>query len=204
MLGTTSLQIPAATLVEFLSFLQYQASGMDPVEAVGEALGQWMDRRRRGETGDTEPKPGGYRWKMLYLPAGTRLSVLERGELGFAYVVDDRLIYHGEDMTPNQFARMALGYVCNAWGRILITLPWDTRPTLASAMRRNPHSPAMAPTPQQVPGVVGRSASGSFIPRRRLSGLAYPRLWPDIERREGHGERRIGAERRVVDALWDE
>lgn len=58
-------------------------------------------------TGETEPKPGGYRWKMLYLPPGTRLSVLERGEFGFAYVVDDRLIYHGEDITPNQFARMA-------------------------------------------------------------------------------------------------
>jgi hypothetical protein len=54
-----------------------------------------MDRRKRGETGETEPAPGGFRWKTLYLPEGTRLQVGGRSDAGFAYVVDGQLIWRG-------------------------------------------------------------------------------------------------------------
>lgn len=204
MLATTSLQIPAPMLLQFLSYVELHCHGMEPAFAASEALKQWMERRKRGETGETEPAPGGFRWKTLYLPEGTRLQVEGRSDAGFAYVAGDQLVWRGERTTPNQFARMALGYPCNAWRHILITMPWDTRPVPASLIRRDPHSPAFVPTPQQVPGVVGRSASGSFLPRRRLTLLTYPKLWPDFERREARHERRIGAERRVVDALFEE
>lgn len=204
MFATTSLQIPAATLFQFLSFMQLHCHGIEPALAAGEALHQWMDRRRRGETGDTEPALGGFRWKNLYLPDGTRLHASGNGNSGIAYVAGDRLLYQGKSTTPNKFARLVLGYPCNAWKHIAITMPWDTRPVLAAAIRRDPNSPAFVPTPQQVPGVAGRSASGSFLPRRRLRLLDYPKLWPDFERREPRSERRLGRERRLVDALWEE
>lgn len=204
MFATTSLQIPAPTLLQFLSFVQLHCHGMEPTFAASEALRQWMDRQRLGDTGETEPAPGGFRWKTLYLPEGTRLQVESRSDAGYAYVVGGQLIYLGERTTPNRFARAALGYSCNAWRQILITMPWDTRPVPASVIRRDIHSPAFVPTPQQVPGVVGRSASGSFLPRRKLRLLDYPRLWPDFERRDARQERRMGAERRVADALWEE
>lgn len=204
MFATTSLQIPAPTLLQFLSFVQLHCHGMEPALAACEALQQWMDCRRRGETGETEPGPGGYRWKTLYLPEGTRLQVLSRGGSGTAHVAGGKLVYQGAPTTPNRFARMALGYPCNAWQHIVITMPWDTRPVPACVIRRNLNSPAFVPTPQQVPGVVGRRASGSFLPRRRLALLTYPKLWPDFERRQARHERRIEPERRIVDALWEE
>lgn len=51
---------------------------------------------------------------------------------------------------------------------------------------------------------VRRNNFGSLLPRGRLTLLTYPRIWPDFERREARHERRMGAERRVVDALREE
>jgi len=204
MLATTSLQIPAPMLLQFLSFVQLHCHDMEPAFAASEALKQWMERRDRGETGKTEPEPAGYRWKTLYLPEGARLQVDGRSDAGFAYVVRGQLVWHGEPTTPNRFARMALGYPCNAWRYIWITMPWDTRPVLASVVRRDPLSPARVATPPTAPDLVRRANFGSLLPRGRLSLLTYPRIWPDFERREARHERRMGADRRVVDALWEE
>jgi hypothetical protein len=191
-------------LLQFLSFVQLHCHGMEPAFAASEALKQWMELRDRGETGETEPEPGGYRWKTLFLPEGARLQVDGRNDAGFAYVVRGQLVWHGEATTPNRFARMALGYQCNAWRHIWITMPWDTRPVLASVVRRDPLSPARVAMPPKAPDVVHRATFGSLLPRGRLSLLTYPRIWPDFERREARHERRMGAERRVVDALWEE
>lgn len=204
MFVNTTLQVPAPTLLRFLTFVQANCQDLDPAQAASEALLQWIDHKRRGETDDTEPAPGGYRWKTLYLPEGTRLHVLGKGEYGYAYVVGDHLVYQGERTSPNRFAREALGYPCNAWHTVLVTLPWDTHPVLASQIRKDPNSPAFVPTPQQIPGVVGRSPSGSFLPRRRLRLLTYPKLWPDFERRDARHDRRMGSERRAADVMWDE
>ena len=136
MFSTIALQIPTDTMHELLSYLRSSGSELDPSEAAGEAIAEWLARARKDEQQGHAFLPTGYQWKSLFLPEGTRLNVFCKGEHGYAYVVGDKLIYKGRSTSPNKFAKEVSGHVRNAWEDIMVRFPGENRPKMACVLRR--------------------------------------------------------------------
>lgn len=149
---------------------------MTPEEAVEAAINLWLERKQE-DTGD-ETIAGGYQWKSLFLPEGTKLTVVGRHSAGYARVIGDQLIHHGLPTSPNRFVLAVGGYVRNAWNDVMVHLPDGSRPKLAAILRRE-SQPQPQPAPRPAPAKAPQTAPAA----KRSIAMESATEWPFIERR---------------------
>ena len=78
---------------------------------------------------------GGYQWKSLFLPSGTKLRVAIRRKIYHAAVDGDRILYDGDEVSPAKLVNQLAGCTRNAWKHVWLLLPGEKRWQLAAAMR---------------------------------------------------------------------
>jgi hypothetical protein len=142
-----SVPLPTSTFLRLVGFLQACGSDRDPVDIVEDAVDYWIDNAEwKTETllPDAARK-GGYPWKVqktsehpataLPLPAGTALRIKVGAGFKYAKVNGDSLVYQGEQVSPNQFAKLATGTDRDAWRDVWVKRPADQDFLHADALR---------------------------------------------------------------------
>jgi hypothetical protein len=131
-----SLPVSADIMLELLQYLERSECALELSAAVDDAISEWMARRSEEAERPTHAVLDGYRWKCLFLPAGTLLKVWASAEGEYAKVVGDQLVYAGRPVSPNQFIALCAGSVRNAWTGLDVLMPGEKGWKRASSRRR--------------------------------------------------------------------
>lgn len=116
-----SLQISTATFLELADYLRDYGDQRDPSHIATLAIDAWL-ALAKGETART-PSLRGYQWKDLFLPEHTEVRMRGGGNYAYAEVIGDALVYHGQPISPSQFAGLIGGVRRSAWRDLWLRLP---------------------------------------------------------------------------------
>gem|GEM_PF-6352834 len=78
----------------------------------------------------------GYRWKNVFLPAGTVLSFTHRGTPHLATVAGTEIVHDGKSVSPSEFVNGISGATRNAWRDLWVKRPADTEWVPAQDLRK--------------------------------------------------------------------
>ena len=121
-----SVPISTTTFLGLVDFLREKSSPRDPIEVIESAIDYWMDNADwKEEILSPVGLARGYSWKSVFLPSGTVLRIRYNSEYHYAKVEDDRLMFNGAAVSPNQFALKVTGGARDAWRDVWIKRPGD-------------------------------------------------------------------------------
>ena len=135
-MGTqVAIPVPTDLFLELAGFLREKGDARDPVTAVADAIGYWL------ENADWKPDllrqsvGRGYQWKNLFLPDGTEVRMQYKGQYHYAKVEGDQLFYEGEQTTPGSLANAIAGSTRSAWRDLWVKRPFDAEWRRADSCR---------------------------------------------------------------------
>lgn len=129
--------ISADIYFELSQFLAQQGAADDPTDVIERAVRYWIDNASWKEElipSKREPQRG-YRWKTLFLPAGTKLRMRYKGQYHYAEIVGDELHAEGKATSPAEFTLKVTKTSRNAWRDIEVQRPVDKVWHLADTLR---------------------------------------------------------------------
>jgi len=121
-------------------FLRERGSKLDLKSFTAIAIDYLLDNASWKE--NLLPQSNGYDWKnrrsgmVLNLPPGTSVRMRKGGKYHYAKVQADDLIYEGQKVSPNEFARTVAGHARDAWRDLWIKRPDDFDYRLADDLRK--------------------------------------------------------------------
>jgi hypothetical protein len=124
--------ISAHTLGALLVFCKVHPDAGNVRDIIDEAVADWLVRHQV----QTDAESGaGYRWKTIFLPAGTDIR-LDYGGKGFhARVIGDELVFEGRAVTPRQMLMQVTGLSGNTWHWLFVRRPGEQHFIRADALR---------------------------------------------------------------------
>jgi hypothetical protein len=190
------------------AFLRETGSTLSPAEAANEAIDEWI-ARRRGHLPDIDldhESTQGYRWKELFLPAGTKLRMHRDGSAFDAQVQGNELMYQGRPVSPHQMAVSVAGKGYNAWRTIWVLLPGLTRWQPAWRLRHNAEVRALRPTlsPQEALVAAAECMSDTLRSAMLLLDEAKAQAQQPVERRKARTRRAADGPTDGADAVLPE
>ena len=79
----------------------------------------------------------GYQWQTVFIPNGTEVRMLYRGQNHYAAVQHEKFVYNGESESPSQFARkVADNSSRNAWRDLYLRFPGSREWEQADVIRK--------------------------------------------------------------------
>jgi hypothetical protein len=146
--AATTNSIPPAAYQALLDYLRRSRSPLSPAEAADRAIRHWITHD------STVAMPiRGYQWKRLFLPDTSRLRMHYDGDIHYAKVVGEDIIFRGHAVSPRRLTIEIAGDGRNAWRDLWILLPGEKSWTCAALLRAKleartaaPQSPAQAMT----------------------------------------------------------
>lgn len=139
-----SVPVPTNTFLELVDFLKQGGDSRDPVHIVADAIDYWMQnaswKPELLATKSVSADARGYTWRYndnsIFMPNGTDIRMAYKGQLYYAKVVSDEIIYKGEAVSPSRFANLVTSSSRNAWRDIWIKRPDDKEWILADDCRK--------------------------------------------------------------------
>jgi hypothetical protein len=133
----THVSIPVSTdlFLAVADFLREKGDVRDPVAAVTDAIGYWLDNADWKPDLLRQSAGRGYQWKNLFLPDGTEVRMQYKGQYHYAKVQGDQLVYEGEQTTPGSLANSIAGSSRSAWRDLWVKRPVDTEWRRADSCR---------------------------------------------------------------------
>ena len=138
--------VPVRTelFVGLVAYLQEAGRADDPVEMIEHAIRALIDSDAAPAEALPPPLPAmpapppgrGYVWKSVFLPHGTQLRMKYRGQIHYALVDGDRLLFQDRPVSPSELARSIAGSNRNAWRDLWVMLPGGRQWVMADALRR--------------------------------------------------------------------
>jgi len=103
----------------------------------------WRDEYLEGLSDEESRESGdptrGYQWGPIFLPNGTQLRMEYGGEMHYAAVENDAVVYEGGVYSPSQLAgRIASNTSRNAWRDLWVRLEGRRQWVPADELRRRP------------------------------------------------------------------
>lgn len=164
MFATVSVTLSHSTLAALLAQSEPGSGSEQLSGAIASAVDFWLAHRHQLAE---EPMSSlqGYQWKSLFLPHGTMLRTWSYGEHRYARIEGDHLVYEGQTMSPNQFARSFARTTRNAWTDLSVRRPGDKTFQLASHLRRQlARETALQPPAQALPPAAPAAAAPEAPP----------------------------------------
>lgn len=123
---TFSVPASAQAFTDICEYMDVHNITEPLVAIITRAIYEWMAAQDavRNQAEATELR--GYQWKQLFLPAGTWVRTVVKGEHVTARVCGNALVYEGKHVSPAQFVSLAHGFHCNAWKQIWLLMPGQT------------------------------------------------------------------------------
>tara|TARA_R110002124_G_scaffold170123_1_gene337650 strand:- start:40 stop:489 length:450 start_codon:yes stop_codon:yes gene_type:complete len=136
----TQISVPLS-LKSFLTlsdFLREHAPHINAVDAVETAIDYWLDNVAwKPEL--IKASGRGYTWSskdtQIFMPDQTEIRMRYKGELFYARVEGDQIMYRGASYTPSTLANTITQTSRNAWNDLWIKRPTDLEWHLASSLR---------------------------------------------------------------------
>jgi hypothetical protein len=116
-------------------------------QMAGAAMRDWLQLQQQLASASCN----GYQWKNLFLPHGTLLRSVIKGQSFHASVSGDCVMFEGKRVSPSGFVNAHGGAARNAWKAIWLLFPGHARWRLAANCR-----PA-APARRRMEGVTGQA-----------------------------------------------
>lgn len=130
-----NIPVPFQTFNDLSDFCDGRRGTEEFVDIAGRAISEWIAMQKKAATEDCESLQGGYQWKSIFLPSGTKIRVTMRGKVYRATVEGDHIRHNGEEVSPAQLVNRLAGCTRNAWKHLWLLLPGESRWQLAETMR---------------------------------------------------------------------
>lgn len=130
-----NISVPFQTFNDLSDFCDGRRVTEEFATVAGRAISEWIAMQNKAATEADNMLQGGYQWKSLFLPAGTKLRVAIRRKIYHAAVDGDQILYDGDEVSPAQLVNQLAGCTRNAWKHVWLLLPGETRWQLAATMR---------------------------------------------------------------------
>lgn len=99
------------------------------------AITTWIEQQSAPPPEESSALLGGYQWKNVFLPEGTKLRIVVKRKTFHASVVGDHIIFNGEATSPACLVNQLASTKRNAWKHTWLLLPGETKWQLAQSMR---------------------------------------------------------------------
>ncbi|KQV53740.1 MULTISPECIES: hypothetical protein [unclassified Duganella] len=129
------IPVPFQTFNDLSEFLDGRRVTEELADVAGRAISDWIAKQNTALTNDGDVLKGGYQWKSLFLPSGTRIRIAIRRKIFHATVDGDHIHHNGAEVSPAQLVNQLAGCTRNAWKHVWLLLPGETRWQLAETMR---------------------------------------------------------------------
>lgn len=116
-------------------FLDGSTVTEDVAGVASKAITAWIEQHSAPVPDESLALLGGFQWKEVFLPAGTRLRIVVKRRTFHAEVVGDQVIYNGQAVTPASLVNQLASTKRNAWKHIWLLLPGECKWQLAESMR---------------------------------------------------------------------
>lgn len=103
--------------------------------AASKAITAWIEQQSIESPEEQPALLGGYQWKHLFLPEGTKLRIVIKRKTFHAAVVGDQIIYDGKRVSPAGLVNQLAATKRNAWNHIWLLLPGEKLWRSAQSMR---------------------------------------------------------------------
>lgn len=104
-------------------------------EVASRAITAWIEQHSVPTPEESTALLGGFQWKEVFLPTGTKLRIVIKRKIFHAEVVGDQIVFNGQPVTPASLVNQLAATKRNAWKHIWLLLPGETKWQLAGAMR---------------------------------------------------------------------
>ncbi|HZV66271.1 MAG TPA: hypothetical protein VFG03_15300 [Telluria sp.] len=154
----------------------------------------------QSSTAPIVPRSGvrGYQWKCLFLPDGTELRMRFGGEVFYARVLEDAIVYQGQRLSPRQLTIAIAGDGHNAWRELWLLLPGESTWKLACLRRRELERQAVPAPASPADTIAAAAAAMSDLLKAALALAGHAQAPPARKI-----ERRVNRARRADDYLAD-
>src|SRR5262245_24407576 len=123
--GLINIPVTFKVFTDLSDFLNGHRSSERVAAVASRAITEWIERQNAAPDEQDDALKGGYQWKSLFLPAGTRLKITLHGQVHRAAVVGDFVIYDGLAVSPSQLVNRLAGSTRNAWKYVWLNFPGD-------------------------------------------------------------------------------
>jgi hypothetical protein len=163
MFARVTAKLTTDALAGLMEYNKHSGESEDLESAIGAAVEFFLAHQCDGKDESTAPPVArGYRWKELFLPAGTLMRMWCDGYERCAHVEGDRLMHEGCPMSPQQFANLHARSTRNAWRDLHLRLPGTRNFRPASELRREARREE-APAPAVLQTVAPAAAQPTAI-----------------------------------------
>jgi hypothetical protein len=121
-----SLPAPMQAFTAISQYMDDNGITTPLADVVGQAIYAWIAAEESKRGAAMANRMDGYQWKLLFLPSGTVLRTVAKGESKIAHVQGNKLLYDGYPTTPARFVNAAHGCCRNAWTSTWLRYPGDT------------------------------------------------------------------------------
>lgn len=130
-----NIPVPFQTFNDLSDFLDGRRSTEEFADVAGRAISEWTAMQSEAPSDEDASMQGGYQWKSVFLPSGTRIRVVLRSKIHHAMVDGDHIRHEGQEVSPAQLVNLLAGCTRNAWKHVWLLLPGETRWQLAEKLR---------------------------------------------------------------------
>ena len=133
-----TIDIPVAIHVfgDLCAYRERSGDGRDLALIAETAIAHWLTLQAQQPALQAGRRAiNGFQWKSLFLPSGTLLRTHYQGKSYHAAVDGDDILFEGRNVSPSEFVNAPGGAARNAWQRIWILFPNETKWLLAAALR---------------------------------------------------------------------
>lgn len=128
--------VPVQVFNDLCAYRERSGDRRDLALLAGTAIAHWLALQAQQPALHAGRRAvSGYQWKNVFLPSGTLLRTLYRGQPYHAAVDGDDILFDGRKVSPSEFVNGLGGAARNAWQRIWILFPNEATWLLAAHLR---------------------------------------------------------------------
>jgi hypothetical protein len=132
---TISIPITFTVFENLCRFLNGSTVSEEVAAVASKAITAWIEQQSAPQAEESAALLGGYQWKHLFLPQGTKLRVVVKRKTFHASVIGDDIIFNGQATSPACLVNQLASTKRNAWKHIWLLLPGETQWLLAQSTR---------------------------------------------------------------------
>jgi len=132
---TIGIPVTFKVFQDLCRFLDGSTVHEEVATAASKAITAWIEQQSAPPPEESSALLGGYQWKQVFLPEGTKLRVVVKRKTFHAAVVGDQIIFNGQATSPAGLVNQLASTTRNAWRHIWVLLPGETKWQLAQSMR---------------------------------------------------------------------
>lgn len=130
-----SIPVTFKVFEDLCKFLDGSTVTEEIAAVASKAITAWIEQQSAPPPEESAALLGGYQWKHLFLPEGTKLRIVIKRKVFHAAVVGDQIIFNGKPASPASLVNQLAATKRNAWNHIWLLLPGEKLWQSAQSMR---------------------------------------------------------------------